>query len=234
MFELMCISWHQEPKGTLPAKLQEISGYFPGKMRDFSRIFAGKLQELWPEIDGRLVNEKMFQIGQEFDKAHERRSKAGKKGNEKRWGTQSQSDRITDTDTDTDTDKNKPLNTIGQIVPSKPKSKSRAKSKNKKFAYPDAFGLFWDSYPRKVSKGAALKAWNKAIDSGATNEDFIRALKVQEPHWSERQFIPHAATWLNARRWEDDPASSNGTRESQQSTNREAIESVRRRYHPNE
>jgi len=71
---------------------------------------------------------------------------------------------------------------------------------------PDAFEDFWRAYPRKVGKGAARKAYAKALR--LTDHDTIMvALSDQRPAMEakESQYIPHASTWLNQERWEDEP-----------------------------
>lgn len=67
------------------------------------------------------------------------------------------------------------------------------------------FEEFWALYPRKVAKGAARKAWGRAILK-ASPLAMIEAIKAQEPFWAAReiQFVPHAATWLNQERWADE------------------------------
>lgn len=72
----------------------------------------------------------------------------------------------------------------------------------------EAFGIFWNFYPKKKSKGAAEKAWNKINPDEALLQVIMAALqhaKTQDG-WAKDagQFIPHPATWLNARGWEDD------------------------------
>ena len=69
----------------------------------------------------------------------------------------------------------------------------------------DRFAEFWKEYPRKVAKADAMKAWAKA----KVNGDFDKLLSTlaeqkQTKAWSDPQFIPHAATWINGRRWEDE------------------------------
>jgi len=64
-----------------------------------------------------------------------------------------------------------------------------------------SFERFWSSYPRKVGKGAAEKSWIKAIQS--TEADKIIASLVAYKFSEDTNFIPHPATWLNQRRWED-------------------------------
>lgn len=70
------------------------------------------------------------------------------------------------------------------------------------------FGDFWDLYPRKQSKAAAEKAWKKLKPTPKLAATIIDALKRQceSEQWQKDggAFIPHASTWLNNRRWEDD------------------------------
>ena len=70
---------------------------------------------------------------------------------------------------------------------------------------PEAFVRFWAVYPLRVGKGAALKAWEKL---NPPIDVVVAALRWQvgQPQWTRDggQYIPHAATWLNQRRWEDE------------------------------
>lgn len=68
------------------------------------------------------------------------------------------------------------------------------------------FDAFWDAYPRKAAKKAAEDSYRKlspddrnAALSGL--DPFKRWLRENEV---EIEFVPHAATWLNNRRWEDE------------------------------
>lgn len=74
----------------------------------------------------------------------------------------------------------------------------------------DAFSIFWDAYPRRVGRTAAEKAFNKLKPSGPVLEAMLVALAQQkrQPQWTKDggQFIPHASTWINQRRWEDEIA----------------------------
>jgi len=72
----------------------------------------------------------------------------------------------------------------------------------------ESFEQFWKAYPRKEAKGAALKAWTKAIKA-ALPESIIKAAAefAASPIVTSRgepRFIPHPATWLNGQRWLDD------------------------------
>jgi hypothetical protein len=68
------------------------------------------------------------------------------------------------------------------------------------------FDTFWKLYPRKVAKRAAQGAFNRL-----TKDEQAQAVEAIEQHvayWklkgTESDFIPHASTWLNQGRWEDE------------------------------
>jgi hypothetical protein len=62
------------------------------------------------------------------------------------------------------------------------------------------FDQFWAIYPRKTGKQAALKSFAKL-----SNADQQEALNNISRLYSQTpvQFVPHAATYLNGKRWED-------------------------------
>jgi hypothetical protein len=67
-----------------------------------------------------------------------------------------------------------------------------------------AFPAFWEAYPRKVAKQNAEKAWRKG-ECEAIASEIMAALAWQAPLFAKRdpEHVPHAATWLNGRRWTD-------------------------------
>lgn len=72
----------------------------------------------------------------------------------------------------------------------------------------DGFANFWKAYPKKVAKPQALKTWKKIKPTGQVLTDLMAGLEKQKASgdWQKDagQFIPHPATWLNGRRWEDE------------------------------
>jgi hypothetical protein len=64
---------------------------------------------------------------------------------------------------------------------------------------------FWASYPRKVNRAAAKKAWDKLRPDAATVKAIAEALVWQREQWDDPKFIPHASTYLNNERWTDEP-----------------------------
>lgn len=66
------------------------------------------------------------------------------------------------------------------------------------------FDQFWEAYPSKVGKLAALKAWEKVKPDAALTETIIAAVTAQKgsDRW-QRGYIPNPTTWLNQGRWSD-------------------------------
>lgn len=103
--------------------------------------------------------------------------------------------------------------TSGDLTPEKPPSvlvpaSFEVENAHEEFSYPDDFELFWSYYPRQAKKGAAWVAWqklSKAEKTAATERaEWVKGCwQHHDPHKDRASFCPHAATWLNARGWED-------------------------------
>jgi hypothetical protein len=65
------------------------------------------------------------------------------------------------------------------------------------------FDVFWKSYPIKVGKAAAQKAWVKAIKVETADVIIAGAIRYADDPNRHPSFTAHAATWLNAHRWND-------------------------------
>ena len=86
------------------------------------------------------------------------------------------------------------------------KNKNKEKEKEKEKEY--MFDRFWAAYPRHENKPAARKAFAKADPDEELLLTMLTAIEKQKSssQWQENggQYIPHPATWLNGRRWEDE------------------------------
>lgn len=99
----------------------------------------------------------------------------------------------------------------------------------------ESFAIFWAKYPRKVSKQEAFKAWKnltKKAQKAATD-----AIDAHRDYWlktdREKDKIPHAATWLRGKRWEDEvnftPVAVDAAWEKFQETERKNAEIARQK-----
>jgi hypothetical protein len=67
------------------------------------------------------------------------------------------------------------------------------------------FMKFWGMYPRRISRKAAFKSWEKAIKDGADPSAVIEAVGRYIVHLEVTGHdIAYPATWLNQARWEDE------------------------------
>ncbi len=74
----------------------------------------------------------------------------------------------------------------------------------------DGFVLFWNNYPKKVGKGKAEAAWKKHKPN---IDDVLKTLdwQKQSKEWFKENgaFIPHPTTYINGKRWLDEPTEEN-------------------------
>lgn len=70
----------------------------------------------------------------------------------------------------------------------------------------DLFDEFWETYPRKVAKLEAKKAW-KQMTREYQPAEIIAGLERNLPSLNakEKQFVKHPASWLRAGCWMDEP-----------------------------
>lgn len=101
-------------------------------------------------------------------------------------------------------------------APEKSPQKKRTEEKNEKKPTkknsPGAdvlFDRFWNAYPKKKGKEAARRAWTKLSPDMSLCRVMAKALdrQRQSQDWQreEGRYIPYPASWLNGRRWEDEP-----------------------------
>ena len=72
----------------------------------------------------------------------------------------------------------------------------------------ERFSQFWKAYPKKKAKQTAERAFLKLKADAALFSQIMEALEKQKQsrQWlkDNGDYTPHAATWLNQRRWEDE------------------------------
>lgn len=83
----------------------------------------------------------------------------------------------------------------------------RSRSSRRDDQAPEGFAAFWSAYPKKIATPRAVKAWRALNPDPALQAAILAALavSVRSAKWLENdgEFIPHPATYLNNRRWED-------------------------------
>ena len=79
------------------------------------------------------------------------------------------------------------------------------KDKNEKNIIDVQFEEFWELYPKKVGRKPARNKYNIALKKTG-HENIIDSLKTHLKSWNgtAAEYIPHATTWLNQERWNDE------------------------------
>jgi hypothetical protein len=91
-------------------------------------------------------------------------------------------------------------------------SKGAVKDKPGRVRKPNAtaegFDEFWKLCPLKKSKASALKAWPRAIATGATAAEIADGMRryALERAGQDSRYTKHPSTWLNAGCWADEPS----------------------------
>lgn len=69
-----------------------------------------------------------------------------------------------------------------------------------------SFDQFWSEYPRKTAKAVAQRAWIKIKPDEKLLNEILEGLRKYKntDQWKDPRYIPHPATFLNQRRWEDE------------------------------
>ncbi len=95
---------------------------------------------------------------------------------------------------------------------------SRKKSKPARARQPadmEAFERFYKAYPLHKARAAAERRWQKICPDAALVAKIMAGVARyhEETKDVERKHIAHPATWLNGKRWEDEPAESQTVKE---------------------
>jgi hypothetical protein len=94
---------------------------------------------------------------------------------------------------------------FGQVVELRPAKRQKGSSET---FLDSAFERFWQTYPRKAGKQAALRAFARAVTK--QHVDPAQIISAAARYAAERAgedptYTKHPATWLNAGCWDDEP-----------------------------
>lgn len=94
------------------------------------------------------------------------------------------------------------------------------------------FDQFWAAYPRHEAKAVAMKAFEKLNPDDNMLAIMLSAIERWKgsSQWKEAggQFIPHPSTWINQKRWEDEPPVANNGGYSQRDYSGETEAAIER------
>lgn len=143
----------------------------------------------------------------DWEKEKQQRSEAGKKGMKNRWKNKKTITPITNDNT-----VKQPITSITDnvIVNVSDTVTDNVNVSNNIPTYVNGqgFEMFWKVYPKKKSKGVAEKVWKGIRPDEKLLQTIINSIEQSKntDQWRKDggQFIPHPATWLRAKGWEDE------------------------------
>lgn len=228
---LLCKAWQSDPPATLPAddrvlaKLARVSAETwdrikAGVLAPFSPFSSGGPEEVLSTPEQRLVQKR---LAAEYDKAsrkirqyRERSLQAARTRRDKRHN-QVPSGHAEDLVTGHIQSKSIKKNKDKEETPLPPSGAGcvkPARTRRSVATSDPLFDRFWAAYPLKAGKAAAAQAFAKLAADEPLLARLLAALawQVRSERWTKDggRFIPHASTWLNGRRWEDEPPPAAG------------------------
>lgn len=110
---------------------------------------------------------------------------------------------------ETENNRKKPKETEPNREESEKSETLKKEERRKKKEDNNLFDRFWGEYPRKEAKPKARIAFEKINPDETMLQTMLEAIRKwkDSAQWKEDggKYIPHPATWLNQRRWEDEP-----------------------------
>jgi hypothetical protein len=99
-----------------------------------------------------------------------------------------------------------------KLIPDSLSTKKKRKLTRPDPAVLEAFKRFYQAFPRHVAREDALKAWLKLNPDAELIPVIMAAVEryAAEVRDTTPKFILHPATWLNGKRWEDEPVDGSG------------------------
>ena len=206
---LLCKAWKEDPAGSIPDEDAILSRWARLSPETWQAIKRGVLAAFVKGDDGRFHQKRMREEYATIAALLSKRSKGGKRGAKRRWV----SHRVSDGTPNGSPNGSVVARAFDSDSASESESASGSESSSSggggAGAGVAAFERFWDAYPRKVKRQKALESWRRLAPDDALVETILGSVEQQKrsQQWVKDggEFIPHPTTWLNQRRWEDQP-----------------------------
>lgn len=155
-----------------------------------SKILLSKLSDYFEVSGGKLCNPKLDEFLAESAEAYRKRAEAGRMGGKaKLKQTKSNANAMPNqSESETESDSS---------IEESPQSPPRGDCS-------EEFEEFWDSYPSKRGKDAAIRAFRRAMKEGAILEDLLEAVERYKQSKPENIEYCNPARWLREGRWKDE------------------------------
>lgn len=195
---MMMLAWRR-PDCALPNDMPWLKRALGGMCSDmhgnsFNAVVPALLSRFWElGIDGKWRQKRLGKEREFLLKRAEKQSERAKK----RWSQSIETNGVADAT----------ANGVAYApTPTPTPTLKKETLRVSKESAPEGFDLFWSAYPKHVAKQKAIAAYKAAVAIAAPAEIIagVRAFKFSR----DPQYQPHPATWLNQRRWQDEPSAA--------------------------
>lgn len=202
----LMLDWYYANERPLPADKEDVQRIARAYSRDEIRAVEKVLADFFTLTDNgweqKRADAELAKYAKQRDINRETGKKGGrpKKATEPEPNTEPKENRF-GFDSVTEPEPNNNPNTESSNTE---KARSKTLAQNAERAFDEKF---WPAYPRKVGREAARKAFVRLKPDGSMLGVMLKSLAAQSAsdQWRrDAQFIPHAATWINGKRWQDD------------------------------
>ena len=192
--------------GSLPTDINSLSRIARLDGGNFKKCWSLWLKGKFQEVDGVLVNRRMEEEREKRAEYIKKQSLKGEKSGEVRRT------------------RKEPRFNHGSTTVRTGRQPKGEPEVNSSFSFSSSlsfsFESFYTLYPKKKAKGSAEKAWAKISPDNTLTEIICTAVKraKKSKDWLKEKgkYIPHPATWLNAKGWEDEIPDSEIIEEAEQ------------------
>jgi hypothetical protein len=163
------------------------------------------MQEMPKFLKIEILNWRKYQSN--LDKQAERSRKYRKKKRDASRPRHGQKSRgVTGVEVDVEVEEEKTVRASHAVEPAAPRDGVSSQAD----VHLQGFEEFWSLYPLKKAKQQASRAWGrvKASEVPAIIKGVRSAIRTEQWLKDGGKYVPHAATFLNGRRWEDETSAS--------------------------
>lgn len=199
---LLSAAWDTDEPGTLPLPIAITARCARLDIR-LVRNFLNKFPTCFEQLNGKLVNKKLHENWTNYQRISEIKRKSAEARYAAYAAQNGQSASASASAPKTIT----PIGDLQSPVRVS-RRKPRPKPQNGHTNYTPEFMQFWNTYPKTAGKHAAFLAFQKVNPQNGDLEKIIESVKKHQglEQWQrdDGKYIPHASTWLNQRRFEDE------------------------------
>lgn len=196
------LDWHYLDQSPIPLETEVVFRRLSARTEDEQKAILIVLKELFVCTENGYIQHRVMREIEQYEAKANRARDNGKLGGRPPKTKVVISDNQEETQEKANSITNKPINSLTNIKKNTKKNNVVVLENQKQ----NDFEIFWQRYPKKVGKQAAISAWKK-FKPRIDDVMFALSWQIESDQWTKQggQFIPNPATYINQGRWQDQP-----------------------------